>query len=71
VQVIQYAGRVVQLAGSCSATHIERRFVQKLALAKSNLPSTATARQIYRKVRQTGQRGSAEAGRALRHELVV
>ena len=38
VQVIQYAGRVVQLAEELFGNDIERRFLDKLALAKSNLP---------------------------------
>ena len=37
VQVIQYAGRVVELAGELFGDAIEERFVRKLALAKSNL----------------------------------
>jgi hypothetical protein len=49
VQVIQYAGRVVQLAEELFGGDIERRFVEKLALAKSNLPEHADGAVIYEK----------------------
>ena len=48
VQVIQYAGRVVQLAHEFDDC-IERRFVEKLALAKSNLPEHRDGARIYEK----------------------
>ena len=48
VQVIQYAGRVVQLAQEFDET-IERRFVEKLALAKSNIPEHRDGAEIYAK----------------------
>jgi alpha-amylase/alpha-mannosidase (GH57 family) len=53
VQVIQYAGRVVELAeelfGSPAERGIERRFLEKLALAKSNLPDHGDGATIYEK----------------------
>jgi hypothetical protein len=49
VQVIQYAGRVVQLAGELFGDDIERRFLERLALAKSNIGEHADGAAIYRK----------------------
>ncbi len=44
VQVIQYAGRVAQLADELFGDTIEQRLVRKLALAKSNLPEPSRRR---------------------------
>jgi alpha-amylase/alpha-mannosidase (GH57 family) len=49
VQVIQYAGRVVQLAQELFDDSIERRFLEKLALAKSNVPEQRDGANIYTK----------------------
>jgi alpha-amylase/alpha-mannosidase (GH57 family) len=49
VQAIQYAGRMVQLAEELFANDIEQRFLEKLALAKSNIPEHADGAVIYRK----------------------
>ena len=49
VQVIQYAGRVVELAEELFGNGIEERFVEKLALAKSNIPEHGDGAQIYEK----------------------
>jgi alpha-amylase/alpha-mannosidase (GH57 family) len=53
VQVIQYAGRVVQLAqelfGPDTGRNLEQLFVEKLALAKSNLPEHGDGAAIYEK----------------------
>jgi alpha-amylase/alpha-mannosidase (GH57 family) len=49
VQVIQYAGRVVQLAEELFGTPIESEFLQRLAIAKSNLPEYGDGANIYRK----------------------
>jgi alpha-amylase/alpha-mannosidase (GH57 family) len=49
VQVIQYAGRVVQLAQELFGDSLEQRFLEKLALAKSNLPENGDGAQIYAK----------------------
>ena len=49
VQVIQYAGRAVQLAAEFSAADIERPFLERLALAKSNLVKHKDGRHIYEK----------------------
>ena len=47
VQVIQYAGRVVQLAEQLFGEPIEGQFVEKLALAKSNVPEYKDGGSIY------------------------
>ena len=47
VQVIQYAGRVVQLAEQLFGKPIEDEFLAKLALAVSNLPEYGNGRDIY------------------------
>jgi hypothetical protein len=50
VQVIQYAGRVVQLAEELFSDSLEARFLEKLALAKSNLPEYPDGAAIYTKM---------------------
>ena len=47
VQVIQYAGRVVQLAEELFGTPLETRFCEHLARAKSNLPEYGDGARIY------------------------
>lgn len=49
VQVIQYAGRVVQLAEDLFGKDIEPRFLKLLAQAKSNIPKHGDGRRIYEK----------------------
>jgi len=47
VQIIHYAGRVVQLAEQLFGNSIEERFLEKLSLAKSNLPEYGDGAKIY------------------------
>jgi alpha-amylase/alpha-mannosidase (GH57 family) len=47
VQIIQYAGRVIQLAGDVFKKDLERRFLRDLATAKSNIPEQGSGAQIY------------------------
>lgn len=48
VQVIQYAGRAVQLAESLDPSrNLESQFVERLAQAKSNLPEHGDGRKVY------------------------
>jgi alpha-amylase/alpha-mannosidase (GH57 family) len=47
VQVIQYAGRVVQLAQEVSGTNLEHEFLDRLAKAQSNLPELGDGAKIY------------------------
>jgi hypothetical protein len=47
VQVLQYAGRVVQLAHRLFDVTLEPGFLDRLQLAESNLPDARNAREIY------------------------
>lgn len=49
VQVIQYAGRAVQLAEQLFDEQIEEPFLERLALARSNIPEHSDGRTIYDK----------------------
>jgi alpha-amylase/alpha-mannosidase (GH57 family) len=49
LQAIQYAGRVVQLAQDFSEEDIEFQFVDKLALAKSNIAEVGDGRSVWEK----------------------
>jgi hypothetical protein len=49
VQVIQYAGRVLQLADQLFSNSFEPDFLQRLELAKSNMPEHSDGRTIYEK----------------------
>ena len=47
VQVLHYAGRVIQLAEKISGRSLEPAFRDKLEAARSNVPDRGTAKQIY------------------------
>lgn len=47
VQVLQYAGRVIQLAEKISGRTLELEFLERVAAARSNRPEHGDARQIY------------------------
>jgi alpha-amylase/alpha-mannosidase (GH57 family) len=47
VQVIQYAGRVVQLAQELFGNDTEQRFLELLEKARSNIPEQGEGRRIY------------------------
>ncbi|MFC2010596.1 DUF3536 domain-containing protein [Chloroflexota bacterium] len=49
VQVIQYAGRTVQLAQEFFNDDIEKNFLERLELAKSNLKEHGDGRRLYEK----------------------
>ncbi len=49
VQVIQYAGRVIQLAKNFTTEDLEEEFLKYLELAKSNIPENKDGRTIYNK----------------------
>jgi alpha-amylase/alpha-mannosidase (GH57 family) len=49
VQVIQYAGRAVQLAEELLGDSMESQFLDRLERAKSNIPEHRDGRQIYEK----------------------
>ena len=47
LQVLQYAGRVVQLANELFGDSIEGEFLRYLESARSNIPEKANARKLY------------------------
>ncbi len=47
VQVLAYAGRVIQLAQQLFGDHIEEKFLKRLEPARSNLPREGNGREIY------------------------
>jgi hypothetical protein len=49
VQIIQYAGRAMQLAETCCCEGIEALFLERLALAGSNIPEYQNGAEIYAK----------------------
>jgi alpha-amylase/alpha-mannosidase (GH57 family) len=50
VQVMQYAGRVIQLARETGRVDLEPEFLEQLALAKSNLPVFGDGATIYHRL---------------------
>jgi hypothetical protein len=49
VQVIEYAGRAAQLAEELFGNHEQSQFIEKLSLAKSNIPENGDGGRIYQK----------------------
>jgi alpha-amylase/alpha-mannosidase (GH57 family) len=49
VQVLQYAGRVVQLAEKALGESLEEGFLSRLEAAESNLPDWGNGRQVYQR----------------------
>jgi hypothetical protein len=49
VQVLEYAGRVIQLARDILGDDFEAQFLDRLELAKSNIPEHGDGRQIFEK----------------------
>jgi alpha-amylase/alpha-mannosidase (GH57 family) len=47
VQVLRYAGRVIQIAEKISGGTLELEFLHRIANARSNVPQRGDARQIY------------------------
>jgi len=47
VQVLHYAGRVIQLAETIAGAELEKAFLDRLAPARSNLPERGTGRELY------------------------
>ncbi len=62
VQVMQYAGRAIQLAQEVFGDHIESQFLERLALAQSNIPEHGDGRQIYEKFVQPAKVDLLEVG---------
>jgi alpha-amylase/alpha-mannosidase (GH57 family) len=49
VQVLHYAGRVIQLAEKVSGHELEAEFLERVAAARSNLTQSGDGRQIYQR----------------------
>jgi alpha-amylase/alpha-mannosidase (GH57 family) len=49
VQILQYAGRAMQIAGDIFGRALELRFMEQLAQAKSNIPMFGDGRRIFEK----------------------
>ena len=47
VQVLHYAGRVIQLAERASGTSLEREFIDRLSTSRSNIADRGSARDLY------------------------
>ena len=62
VQVMQYAGRVVELAEELFGNVLAPRFLEKLALAKSNLPAHSDGATIYTKFVKPARVGFPKLG---------
>ena len=72
VQVIQYAGRVVQLAEELFGDPFEAHFLERLAAAKSNLARIRqTARTSIERYVKPVDRRSREGRRALLDQFAV
>jgi hypothetical protein len=50
VQILLYAARAIELAERLSGQEIEKKFIQYLSKAKSNLPEIGDGRQVYQKL---------------------
>ena len=71
VQVIQYAGRVLQLAQTLFGLDLEPAFLDRLAKARSNIREHRDGRHIYEKFVKPGHHGPRTARRAFRREFAV
>lgn len=49
VQVLRYAGRVIQLAEELFSVRLEPEFLERLRLARSNLPEQGDGADVYRR----------------------
>jgi len=47
VQVLQYAGRAMQLAREVLGEDLEAEFLERLSVARSNLPTEGNGREVY------------------------
>jgi alpha-amylase/alpha-mannosidase (GH57 family) len=54
VQVLQYAGRALQLADGLSGGGMESRFLERLERARSNIPEHGDGRRVYEKFVKPG-----------------
>ena len=61
IQILRYAGRVVQLTREITGEALESRFVAILESAKSNVPQEGTGRRIYERWVKPGVVGFEQA----------
>ena len=71
VQVIQYAGRALQLAGQLFAEDLATPFLELLAQARSNLPEQGDGRSIYERYVQPAMVDLQKGRRSLRGQFSV
>lgn len=50
VQVIQYAGRALQLASQIFGDHLEEQFLERVSKAKSNVPEMGDGRAVFNRL---------------------
>jgi hypothetical protein len=62
VQVIQYAGRAIQLAGLLTGNSLEEGLLARLELARSNLPEKKDGRSIYNQAVKPAQLDLVKVG---------
>lgn len=55
VQILRYAARAIELAGEVSGVQLEPEFIERLALAPSNVKGFKTGAQVYRQLVATAQ----------------
>lgn len=48
IQILRYAGRAIQLAERYGAVGVERRFLERMEEAKSNVPEVGDGQMLYR-----------------------
>lgn len=64
VQVLRYAARAMQLAGSLGLSGLEEGFLRRLAAAPSNIPEFGNGARVYQRLVLAAAGGSARGGRA-------
>jgi alpha-amylase/alpha-mannosidase (GH57 family) len=62
VQVLQYAGRAIQLAEELVGGNVEEGFVQRLGAAESNIPDMGDGRAIYDRTVRAARLDLTEVG---------
>ncbi|WP_293144063.1 DUF3536 domain-containing protein [Microcoleus sp. bin48.metabat.b7b8b9.023] len=55
VQILRYAARALELAGEVAGVHLEKDFIDRLALIPSNVDSFKTGAEVYRQLVTTAQ----------------
>ncbi len=50
ILILQHAARAIQLAEECTGQEIEKKFIQHLSEAKSNLPEMGSGDQVYQRL---------------------